>query len=69
MLVPRLAPPEWFERYSRRIEDARLPTKPEERQQYAEVIGTDGLRLLEAVYASEAPIGCCRAGLESLASR
>jgi transposase len=52
-----LAPPEWFDRYSRRIEDARLPTKPEERQQYAEVIGADGLALLEAAYAAEAPAG------------
>jgi transposase len=52
-----LSPPEWFDRYSRRIEDARLPTKPDERQQYAEVIGADGLALLEAVYAAEAPAG------------
>jgi transposase len=52
-----LAPAEWFDRYARRVEDARLPTKPEERQQYAEVIGADGLALLEAVYAAEAPAG------------
>jgi hypothetical protein len=52
-----LAPLEWFDRYVRLIEDARLPTKPEERQQYAEVIGADGLALLEAVYAAEAPAG------------
>src|ERR671936_1321713 len=44
-----LAPPEWFDRYGRRIEDARLATKPDERQQYAELIGADGLVLLEAV--------------------
>jgi transposase len=59
-----LAPPEWFDRYSRRIEDARLPTKPEERQQYAEIIGADGLTLLEAVYAFGAPIGL--RGLEAV---
>jgi hypothetical protein len=46
---------EWFDRYARRIEDARLPTKPEERQHYAEVIGADGMYLLEAVYAADAP--------------
>jgi transposase len=51
-----LAPPDWFDRYSRRIEDARLPTKPEERQRYAEVIGADGLILLEGVYAADAPV-------------
>jgi transposase len=50
-----LAPPEWFERYGRRIEDGRLPTKPAERQRYAELIGRDGWRLLEAVYAPAAP--------------
>src|ERR671938_56904 len=50
-----LAPAEWFDRYARRIEDARLPSKPEERQQYAEVIGADGLCLLEAVYAPGVP--------------
>src|ERR671935_1111690 len=50
-----LALAEWFDRYARRIEDARLPTKPEERQQYAEVIGADGMYLLEAVYAADAP--------------
>lgn len=52
-----LAPAEWFDRYARRVEDARLPTKPEERQHYAEVIGADGLALLEAVYAAKAPTG------------
>jgi transposase len=50
-----LAPSEWFARYGRRIEDARLPAKPEDRQQYAEVVGADGLVLLEAVYAADAP--------------
>jgi transposase len=50
-----LPPAEWFDRYARRIEDARLPTKPEERQQYAELIGADGMYLLEAVYAADAP--------------
>jgi transposase len=51
-----LAPPDWFDRYSRRIEDARRPTKPEERQRYAAVIGADGLILLEGVYAADAPV-------------
>jgi transposase len=50
-----LVPPEWFDRYGRRIEDARLPSKPDQRQQYAEVVGADGLVLLEAVYAADAP--------------
>jgi transposase len=57
-----LAPPEWFDRYSRRVEDARLPAKPEDRQRYAELIGADGLRLLEAVYGVWEVAGCCRVG-------
>ncbi len=59
-----LAPPEWFDRYGRRIEDGHLPTRPEERQQYAALIGADGRRLLEAVYAADAP-GAVR-GLEAV---
>ena len=49
------APAEWFERYSRRIEDYRLPKGKDARQAYAEVVGADGLRLLTAVYAPTAP--------------
>ena len=43
---------EWFERYSRRIEESRLPKGQAVREQYAAQVGADGLRLLEAVYAS-----------------
>jgi transposase len=50
-----LAPPDWFDRYGRRIEETHLPSKPEERQQYAALIGADGRELLEAVYAADAP--------------
>jgi transposase len=32
-----------------------LPQKPQERQAYAEVIGGDGYRFLQAIYASDAP--------------
>ena len=52
-----LAPAEWFERYDRRIEDARLPRGQEARHAYAEIVGADGLRLLEAVDAPGAPLG------------
>ncbi len=41
--------PEWFDRYSHRVEDYRLPQGREARARYAEVIGTDGCRLLEAM--------------------
>jgi Transposase DDE domain len=37
------------------VEDDRLPTKKEERQAYAHVIGTDGHTFLAALYAPQAP--------------
>jgi len=49
--------PEWFDRYGRRVEDARLPTSPDARQRYAEVIGADGRHLLTALTAAGAPAG------------
>jgi len=50
-----LTPPEWFERYSRRIEDHRLPKPQAARQAYAATIGADGQQLLTAVYSPTAP--------------
>jgi transposase len=50
-----LAPPEWYERYGRRIEEYRLPRGREAREAYAVLVGADGLRLLEAVWAPAAP--------------
>jgi transposase len=47
--------PEWFDRYSTRIEDSRLPKGKEARKDYAEVIGADGSRLLTALYDPSAP--------------
>jgi transposase len=48
--------PEWAERYSRRIEEYRLPNGASARQAYAEVIGTDGWDLLDALEAAAAPV-------------
>jgi len=45
----------WFDRYSHRIEESRLPKGQTERQQYAELIGADGSRLLSLVYEPSAP--------------
>jgi len=39
-------PRDWFDRYSRRIEDYRLPSGKAERQALAELIGADGVTLL-----------------------
>ena len=48
--------PAWFDRYSLRVEDYRLPQGKEARQAYAQTIGADGFHLLTALYAEAAPI-------------
>jgi transposase len=45
-------PPAWFERYSRRFDEYRLPDALAERVALAEQIGTDGRQLLAAIFAS-----------------
>lgn len=40
-------PGEWFTRYSKRLDDYRLPRKEPERQQMAEQVGADGQPLLQ----------------------
>jgi len=49
--------PDWFDRYSRRFEEARVPTNATERTALAGVIGRDGQTLVTAVWASTAPAG------------
>lgn len=48
-------PVEWFDRYSRAVEEYRLPKGIEARQDYAEIIGTDGMQLLERLWDNAAP--------------
>ena len=43
------ADPEWFKKYSRRIEDYRLPKGKEARREYLESVGADGWRLLAQI--------------------
>jgi transposase len=50
-----LTPLAWYERYSRRIEESRLPKVKTEREAYAQMVGEDGFHLLAAVDATEAP--------------
>ena len=45
--------PEWFERYSRPLDDYRLPKEKAERQALAEQIGKDGQHLLLSIEQSE----------------
>jgi transposase len=42
-------PAEWYDRYSQRIEDYRLPPTQATRDAYAQVVGADGERLLRRV--------------------
>ena len=46
-----LAPPAWYERYGRRIEDFRLPKTAAAREAYASQVGDDGFQLLAALDA------------------
>jgi hypothetical protein len=43
------APPGWYERYGRRIEDARLPEAGPKRAACIGQVGADGFRLLDAL--------------------
>jgi transposase len=51
----RVAPPDWHERYDRRIEDARLPETGPKREAYVLQVGADGYRLLDALDGAGAP--------------
>src|ERR671918_153657 len=50
-----LAPLEWYERYGKRIEDTRLPREKAARAAYAQTVGEDGFRVLDAAEAPAAP--------------
>jgi len=50
-------PLEWYERYSRRVEESCLPKGEAARRAYALPVGTDGCQLLQAVAAQSAPVG------------
>lgn len=42
-------PPEWFDRYGRRIDNYQLPKADAARQALAATIGADGVQLLQAI--------------------
>jgi transposase len=52
-----VAPPEWHERYDRRVEDMRLPGAGPKRDAYAVQVGRDGFRLLDALDGAGVPAG------------
>src|SRR5437764_8220708 len=47
--------PDWFERYSHRVENYRLPKTESQRTALAQQIGADGLHLLQVLEKSDAP--------------
>ena len=48
---------DWFERYSHRVENYRLPKAENQRTALAEQIGADGVHLLAALEQADAPLG------------
>lgn len=50
-----VAAPDWFMRYSPKLNDYRLPRKEAEQQRLVQQIGQDGQRLLAWVEAADAP--------------
>lgn len=53
--LQNIVPPEWYERYGKRIEDTHLPREQAKRETYAQTVGEDGLTLLAALDAAAAP--------------
>ncbi|QIK10943.1 IS1182 family transposase [Streptomyces sp. ID38640] len=54
-----VAEPDWFKHYATRAEDSRFPKARTRRDEVGLRVGTDGMRLLEAVFAPSAPHGLC----------
>jgi transposase len=52
-----VSPLAWYERYSRRIEESRLPKATAAREAYAQTVGEDGFLLLDALDTPNAPEG------------
>src|SRR4029434_4987464 len=52
-----VTPLAWYERYSRRIEESRLPKDKAEREAYAQMVGEDGCRFLDLLETPAAPAG------------
>jgi transposase len=53
--LQRSVPPEWYERYGKRMEETRLPREQAKREAYAQTVGEDGLTLLDALDTVGAP--------------
>ena len=53
--LQNVAPLAWYERYSKRVEDSRLPREQSKRDAYAQTVGEDGFALLDALEDDQAP--------------
>ena len=53
--LSEIAHPDWFDRYGKRVEEYRLPKGKDERKKFVEVIGLDGMILLDAIYSEASP--------------
>ncbi|MFH9662418.1 IS1182 family transposase [Streptomyces sp. NPDC017248] len=51
----QVAEPDWFRHYATRAEDSRFPKARSKRAEIGQRIGTDGMRLLRAVFSPGAP--------------
>lgn len=51
----QIAEPDWFRHYATRAEDSRFPKARSKRAEVGQRIGTDGMRLLQAVFSPGAP--------------
>ena len=58
--------PGWFERYSHRVEEYRLPKGVEARKAYAELVGNDGVHLLQAIYNETDGLGEALRAIEAV---
>ena len=48
--LSKIVKEDWFERYSKPLAESRLPRGTKARQEYAQTIGRDGMKILEAIY-------------------
>jgi transposase len=53
--VVKQVTPEWFERYSHRVENYRFPKAESQRTALAQQIGADGVQRLSALARTDAP--------------
>ncbi|PNE34919.1 transposase [Streptomyces eurocidicus] len=51
----QVAEPDWFKHYATRAEDSRLPKARTAREEMGLLVGRDGMRLLQAVWSTQAP--------------